>query len=214
MTLLELKHKISLKTNKHSGHYPHKKACEIYPEIKDKECWEWTGRLDRYGYGTSSNRFGTLLIHRQVFLIAKGHLDKSLDILHKCDNSKCIRPLHIFEGTHQDNMCDRNNKDRQARGKKLSLAIRAHALRGKAHYLAHKGTYLTGAKHRQVHGDYNPGERNGNVFLSEKQVLRIFKLRKVGLKSVKELAIMFGVSGTQIYRILSGASWKCVKQIT
>jgi hypothetical protein len=37
-------------------------------------------------------------------------------VLHSCDNSRCINPLHLRLGTHQDNVADKVAKGRQARG--------------------------------------------------------------------------------------------------
>jgi len=36
-------------------------------------------------------------------------------ILHKCDNRRCINPLHLVAGSHQDNKTDKVNKGRQSR---------------------------------------------------------------------------------------------------
>lgn len=41
---------------------------------------------------------------------------------HTCDTPACVSPDHLWEGTHQENMTDRNAKGRNARGSKTGVA--------------------------------------------------------------------------------------------
>ena len=41
---------------------------------------------------------------------------------HTCDTPSCASPDHLWEGTHQDNMNDRDAKGRNARGERTSVA--------------------------------------------------------------------------------------------
>ncbi len=43
-------------------------------------------------------------------------LDKDLVVRHKCDNARCINPLHLEVGTHADNMQDVVDRGRAYRG--------------------------------------------------------------------------------------------------
>lgn len=80
-------------------------------------CWNWTGCVlpDGYGFcGFDSRR--NLRPHRVAFEIANPGFDKSMYVCHRCDNTLCCNPSHLFAGTQLDNMRDKTSKSRQARG--------------------------------------------------------------------------------------------------
>lgn len=80
-------------------------------------CWEWTG-TKRNGYGrtmTGSRTDGTrksISAHRLSYQLFKGEIPIGYDICHKCDNPCCINPDHLFAGTRQENVDDRERKGR------------------------------------------------------------------------------------------------------
>jgi len=78
-------------------------------------CWEWkASRLNGYG-GMWLN--GKMVgAHRVSWMIFRGTLPDELHVCHKCDNRICVRPSHLFLGTHQDNMDDKVRKKRQPKG--------------------------------------------------------------------------------------------------
>jgi hypothetical protein len=41
-----------------------------------------------------------------------------LQVLHSCDNRRCVEPAHLRYGTHAENMADRAARDRTARGER------------------------------------------------------------------------------------------------
>lgn len=75
-------------------------------------CWVWIGHLVN-GYGQltiKGKRFiGT---HRWSLEQSLGKSLGKLHALHKCDNPACVRPSHLYAGTHQDNMRDAVNRHR------------------------------------------------------------------------------------------------------
>jgi DNA-binding XRE family transcriptional regulator len=98
------------------GPYPSRKACMIYPEIKRIRCWSWLGGGGRYGQLTVNCR--SVYAHRFSYELAhgEGSLGKK-QILHKCDNGRCVNPLHLIKGTAAENIFDRDTKGRTARPK-------------------------------------------------------------------------------------------------
>lgn len=85
---------------------------------KSDECWLWTGyREKKFGYGRCSHRsFPEYMAHRCAWYLVNGPIPKGLHVLHRCDVPNCVRPDHLFLGTHTDNMRDCNEKDRRVRG--------------------------------------------------------------------------------------------------
>lgn len=82
-------------------------------------CTEWTGRIDRHGYGRFRSPSGRVVqAHRAAWEIANGQIPDGLYVLHTCDNRRCVNPSHLFLGTRKDNNNDMLIKKRGARGEK------------------------------------------------------------------------------------------------
>ena len=87
----------------------------------EDDCWNWkAGIRGITGYGCFKYNKKVVDSHRMVWFLIYGEFPK-LWVLHKCDNRLCCNPDHLFLGTYMDNIQDRNNKGRTARGDNSSM---------------------------------------------------------------------------------------------
>jgi hypothetical protein len=87
---------------------------------KSEGCWEWQGWRDDGGYG-SIGSFGNadrVKTHRYSWQLHNGPIPDDLLVCHTCDNPPCVRPDHLFLGTHLDNMRDKMKKGRHKAGRR------------------------------------------------------------------------------------------------
>lgn len=90
-------------------------------------CWPWTantvnrnnpkqhyGRFRFYGKQEVASRVSYYLKH--------GPFDASLDVLHTCDNPRCVNPQHLFLGTAKTNGEDMVGKGRSPCGTRNASA--------------------------------------------------------------------------------------------
>lgn len=75
-------------------------------------CWEYTGTPKRKRYGSIGYANRSMLPHRLSWLLHKSEIPPGLNVLHECDNTRCVNPAHLFLGTQQDNVDDCISKGR------------------------------------------------------------------------------------------------------
>jgi hypothetical protein len=69
-------------------------------------CWEWTGTIEKRGYGVLQIEKKQWRAHRYSYIRTYGHVPDDVLICHKCNNKLCVNPEHLYKGTHRDNMDD------------------------------------------------------------------------------------------------------------
>lgn len=81
----------------------------------DSECWPWAARLDRDGYGMFCFRGSNYHASKLAYWFTNGR-KPFLSVLHTCDNAACCNPAHLYEGTQRQNINDKIERNRMARG--------------------------------------------------------------------------------------------------
>jgi hypothetical protein len=69
-------------------------------------CWQWTGYRSQAGYGVIHRRGRSFLTHRLAYEAAHGAIPQDAQVLHKCDNPRCVRPDHLEVGSVRKNIRD------------------------------------------------------------------------------------------------------------
>lgn len=129
-------------------------------------CWVWTASRNSNGYGQIGRGpagAGNWQAHRAAWVLEYGPIPDGVCVLHRCDNPLCVRPDHLFLGTHKDNSQDMVRKGRHALHGKG-----AHS--GERHHLAK----ITDATAREIRSSPETGRAMASrLGLSEAQVSRI-----------------------------------------
>lgn len=86
-------------------------------------CWVWTGSTNEDGYGRIWIAKKSWAVHRYSYKLANPLVDiDGFEVCHRCDNPPCVRPDHLFVGTHSDNIEDMRRKGRARSGPVSSLS--------------------------------------------------------------------------------------------
>ena len=81
------------------------------------DCWPWLAGCFDKSYGAFSVTSDILVqAHRFACEITDGALPDDVVVRHSCDNPPCCNPSHLLRGTELDNINDRQQRGRQARG--------------------------------------------------------------------------------------------------
>jgi hypothetical protein len=107
--------KCATRFERSGGKGTHLKFCgngeELFWKKVDKNgpngCWVWTGATNKQGYGACHlRRYKWSLAHRAAWFYTNGD-HTGWDVLHKCNNVKCVNPDHLYLGNDVENSRDR-----------------------------------------------------------------------------------------------------------
>lgn len=76
-------------------------------------CWPWMGVTNAEGYGRVKFNGEYHLAHRIVWAMFNGELPGDRLVCHTCDFTTCCNPLHLYVGTHSDNLQDAYDRGRR-----------------------------------------------------------------------------------------------------
>ncbi len=188
----------------------------FWPNVRrGSGCWGWTALRHRDGYGITSRTLGRIRAHRLSWQIHNGPIPRGMHVLHRCDNPPCVRPDHLFLGTHADNMADKIRKgranaatgerhgskthpERVARGDRAGPRLRPETRpRGDAHGL-------------RIHPERAVrGERQHLARLTAAAVVEIRRRHAAG-ESQGALAREHGVSWGTVWHVVQRKTWRHV----
>jgi hypothetical protein len=97
---------------------------DITYKVTENGCWECNShKPNQRGYFQICVNRKIILLHRYMYMQEIGPIKDGNMIRHTCDNKKCINPNHLLEGTHADNMQDMMDRNRFAKGTRISNSV-------------------------------------------------------------------------------------------
>jgi hypothetical protein len=143
-------------------------------------CWLWTAAKTSDHYGQMQFNGKVQYAHRISFALTYGEIKHGLFVCHRCDNPTCVRPDHLFLGTHSDNMVDMHIKARAPKVVFWNKPDKVFSL---------------------------PNTPSARSKLTSLQVEEIRARYRTGMITQKELGKEYGVGQAQISRIIRGEEW-------
>lgn len=92
-------------------------------KISFLDCWDWTANVGTHGYGQITiSSCDVRTAHRFSYELAFGSIPPKSHVLHKCDNKRCVNPLHLYLGWHNENQHDRETAGTDNSGERNGMS--------------------------------------------------------------------------------------------
>lgn len=124
---------------------------------KTDTCWIFTANImgakgNKRGhirFRGARGRYILIKAHRFSFVLHFGELSDKEKVLHRCDNTLCVKPEDIFKGTQAQNISDMISKNRHSRGESHNSKLAQQQVNNI------RETYATGkTTHRKLAYEY------------------------------------------------------------
>lgn len=134
---------------------------------KTAGCWLWTGAVKGNGYGVigvSIPRRDNAYVHRVMYEHSYGPIPPGMEVCHHCDVRNCVRPEHLFLGTHQENVADCIAKERHKRGE-----MEPRAKLTEAHVRVIRDRVAAGERRKDLAVEYGVCTQNVDMIVTRKR---------------------------------------------
>ena len=111
----------------------------VCPELG--QCWVWKPKPGSGGYGNAWDGIRIRRAHVLSYEFTYGPVPDGNEVCHRCNNKACVRPIHLYAGTHQQNMDDIRRHGGRAGKKPIFTPEQKSAIRS---------AYLAGEKRREL----------------------------------------------------------------
>lgn len=162
------------------------------------ECWPWKGCVNHLGYGGLKVGGKMRRSHRLAWELTYGPIPHGegyhgMCVLHRCDNPPCVNPSHLWLGSQQDNIADRD-----AKGHHWSITKPEASCRGDRN-----GSRRHPERMRR-------GESHPRAHLTDSGVREIRQALAAGEQQAS-IAARYGVGRAAITKINSGKRWRHIQ---
>lgn len=164
-------------------------------------CWTWTACVDkRTGYGIfvwkRDGKPWTRTAHRSAYELAHGPIPEGKMVLHTCDVRTCVRPDHLYLGTHADNMQDKVERNRCATGLRNGKHTKPECQpRGDNHHARRNPEALA------------RGTDHGCCKYTPEIVIAVRERRAAG-KKLREISEEFSIPIPTVYQMTTRDTWR------
>ena len=187
------------------------------------DCWRWQGPYLPSGYGAFWFGHNNVTAQRAAYALLVGTIPAGAVVRHSCDHKWCVNPRHLSIGTQAQNIQDKIDRNRQARGETHGNSTRtedmvrrikeAYALGRRQTSIAFCAGVDRGFVNRVVHGDSWGHIRPDLTVHGRKRVARhsddlVRRIKEAYALGHRQTSIAFcaGVDARYVNRVVRGLS--------